>query len=162
MYSEPNLQAMSFIRAIQAIAVIITGWSLSKPWGQELAAGKGPPSQWERHVVGATLLLAIAALAMMLTARGKGSGAVAKPSFAALGIAALCGLGALGVTLTVRSAALSRGLDHALLGGGWTWMLSGTAIALGATSSAALLRVPIKSTPATTSTGKSTKHKSHK
>lgn len=159
MYSEPKLPAMSFIRAVQAIAVIITGWSLSKPWGQELAAGKGPPSQWERHVVGATLLLAIAALAMMLTARGKGSGPVAKPSYLAIGVAALCGLGAAFVALSVRSSAQSRGLDHVLLGGGWMWMLTGAAIALGATSSAAILRVPSKHDSEQKRSGKGLKRK---
>ena len=31
---------MTFIRAVQWVAVVITGWSLSLRWGDEIAAGK--------------------------------------------------------------------------------------------------------------------------
>src|SRR5690606_37716167 len=108
VYSEPTLRAMTFIRGIQWIAVVVTGWSLSLRWGDEIAAGKGPPSQWERHVVGATLLLVIAAISMTATGRGKTSGEAAAPSTLALAVSALCGAGALGIALWLRSTALSR------------------------------------------------------
>jgi len=110
-------------------------------WGDEIAAGKGPPSQWERHVVGATLLLVVAALSMTATARGKTSGAPPPPSTLALVVSAGCAAAALGITLWLRSTALSRELGHVLLGGGWLWMLSGTALALGSTSFALIVRL---------------------
>ena len=141
VYSEPTLRAMTFIRAGQWVAVVLTGWSLSLRWGDEIAAGKGPPSQWERHVVGATLLLVVAALSMTATARGKTSGAPPPPSTLALVVSAGCAAAALGITLWLRSTALSRELGHVLLGGGWLWMLSGTALALGSTSFALIVRL---------------------
>lgn len=136
---------MTFIRAVQWVAVVITGWSLSLRWGDEIAAGKGPPSQWERHVVGATLLLIVAAVAMTATGRSKKSGEAAPPGTAALVVSAMCGAAALGIALWVRSSALSRELNHVLVGGGWLWMLSGAALAMAGTSGAVLVRLQRKS-----------------
>jgi hypothetical protein len=117
------------------LSIVITAWSLSVPWGDEIAAGKGPPSQWERHVVGAALLLLVAALAISRTG-GKNE----KPGGVALAIAALASLGAIGLALDLRSTALAREQGHVLLGTGWLWMCAGACTAFGAVVSAFTLR----------------------
>lgn len=148
---------MTFIRAMQWVAVVITGWSLSLRWGDEVAAGKGPPSQWERHVVGATMLLVVAAVAMTATGRSKSSGVAAPPGTLALALSALCGASALGIALWLRSTALTREVSHVLLGGGWLWMLSGAALALAGTTGAVLVR--LQHTGAAQKPGKGVKRK---
>lgn len=117
------------------LSIVVTAWSLSMPWGDEIAAGKGPPSQWERHVVGAALLLLVAALAISRT-----GGKSEKPGGLALAIAALASLGALALALDLRSTALEREQGHVLLGTGWLWMCAGACTAFGAVVSAFTLR----------------------
>ncbi len=135
MYSGCALRPITVIRAIQWLAIVVTGWSLSVPWGDEIAVGKGPPSQWERHVVGAVLLLLLAALTMTRTARKN-----EKPSGIALGIAGAASLGAIALALDLRSTALAREQGHVLLGGGWLWMSAGACMAFGSVVSAFTLR----------------------
>ncbi len=136
---------MTIIRALHWLAVLVTGWSLSLRWGDELATGKGPPQQWERHVVGATLLLLIAALAMSFTARASKSAKkqilAGAPSKLALTVSVLCGLASLLVGFALRSAAVERGLPHVLLGQGWLVMLAGASLSLASSSGALLFRI---------------------
>ncbi len=135
VYSGKALRPITVIRAIQWIAIVVAAWSLAMPWGDELDVGKGPPSQWERHVVGAALLLLVAALTMTLTARND-----EKPGGVALAIAGLASLGAIALALDLRSTALDRGHGHVLLGGGWMWMSAGACMAFGSVVSAFTLR----------------------
>jgi len=117
---------------------------MSVPWGIDPSVGNGPPNQWERHVVGAALLLLVAALAVTLTARK-----VEKPGGLALAIAGLASLGALALALDVRSTSLDNQQGHALLGGGWLWMCAGGCTAIGAVVSAFTLRFrPAPASPA--------------
>lgn len=143
MYSGWALRPITLIRAILWIAIVITGWSLSVPWGDDLAAGKGPPSQWERHVVGAALLLLVAALSMSRTAKNGG-----KPGGIPLAIAGLTSLAALALALDVRATALDRQQGHVLLGSGWLWMSAGACISFGAVVSAFTLRFRPEKLPA--------------
>jgi hypothetical protein len=122
---------MTVIRAVQWASIVVTGLSLSRPWGDEIAVGKGPPSQYERHVVGAALLLFVAALTMARTARKDG-----KPGRFALAIAGAASLGAVALALGVRSTAIENQQAHVLLGGGWMWMSAGACMSIGAVVSA--------------------------
>lgn len=131
MYSGHALRPITVIRAVQWAAIAVTGWSLSLPWGDEIAVGKGPPSQWERHVVGAALLLLVAALALSRTAREN-----EKPGRFAIALAAATSLGALALALGIRSTAIDQGQAHILLGGGWLWMSAGACMSFGAVVSA--------------------------
>ena len=135
MYSGYALRPITVIRAILWVAIVVTAWSLGVPWGDEVAVGKGPPSQYERHVVGAALLLLVAAFTMMRTARKN-----EKPGGIALAIACLASLAALALALDVRSTALDKEQGHVLLGGGWLWMSAGACTAFGAVVSAFTLR----------------------
>ncbi len=135
MYSRRPLRPITVIRAVHWAAIAVTGWSLSLPWGDELAVGKGPPSQWERHIVGAALLLLIAALAMSFTGKKD-----SKPTTRAILIAALGSLGAMALAMSIRQHSIADEQAHVLLGGGWMWMVAGTCMAVGAVASAATLR----------------------
>lgn len=117
------------------MAIVVTAWSLGVPWGDEVAVGKGPPSQFERHVVGAALLLLVAAFTMTRTARKN-----EKPGGIALAIAGASSLGALALAIDLRSTALANQQGHVLLGGGWLWMTAGACTAFGAVVSAFTLR----------------------
>ena len=125
---------MTVIRAVQFASIVVTAWSSAMPWGDELGIGKGPPSQFDRQLVGAALLLLVGAIAMVMTAR-KG----AKPGRFALAVSAAASLGAVALALTVRSTAMANDLSHVLVGGGWMWMAAGACMSLGATASAVAL-----------------------
>jgi len=147
VYSGHALRPITVIRALQWVAMAITAWAMSLPWGLELEVGKGPPSQWERHVVGAALLLLAAAITMSLTGRKD-----QKPGGLALGLAGAFTLGALGLALALRSGAIDRGQSHVLLGGGWMWMMAGGCISLGSVAGAFMLRFrPVNTAPETAS-----------
>ena len=135
VYSGYALRPITVIRAILWVAIVVTAWSLGMPWDDDVASGKGPPAQYERHVVGAALLLFVAAFTMTRTARND-----EKPGGIALGIAGLASLGALALALDVRSTALDNQHGHVLLGGGWLWMSAGACTAFGAVVSAFTLR----------------------
>jgi hypothetical protein len=129
------LRPITVIRAILWLSIVVTGWSMSWSWGDDPSVVNGPLNQWERHVVGAALLLLVAALAVTFTARK-----VEKPGGLALAIAGLASLGALALALDLRSTALDNNQGHALLGGGWLWMCAGACTAFGAVVSAFTLR----------------------
>lgn len=107
---------------------------MSLRWGDEAAVGKGPPGQWERQVVGAALLLFVAALAMTFTARKR-----ERPGTFALVIAALACGGALALAMSLRAAALDNQQPYLLAGGGWTWMTAGACMGVAAVASALAL-----------------------
>lgn len=138
MYSGRALRPLTVIRAVQWLAVIITGWSMSLRWGDEAITGNGPPAQWERHVVGATLLLFLAAVASSLAGRkGKPVGLLAVlVSCAGSG-------GAVALSLALRSQAIDNQHVHLLAGNGWLWMMAGGAMSVGAAvSGLTLLKKP--------------------
>jgi hypothetical protein len=119
------LQPLTIIRAFHWIAAVLTGWSLNVLWGVDSATGSGAPPQWERHVVGAALLLGIAALAISLSGRGG-----KPPSRPALAIALAGPAGALGLSLLLRSKAIGGQMPHLVEGPGWKWMSAGAVLGL--------------------------------
>jgi hypothetical protein len=121
------LRPITIIRAVHWIAVVITGWSLNVLWGIDKAAGKGAPPQWERHVVGATLLLGIAALAISLAGRGGKA-----PGRIAIAVSTAGPLGALLISYILYNRAIDGQMPHLLAGSGWKWMTAGGILGLGA------------------------------
>ena len=156
MYSRADLRPITVIRAVHWLAFVATTWSLGKRWGDELAVGKGPPDQWERHVVGAALLLLVAALAISFTARNS-----EKPGTAALVLSLGGSLGALALSMSLRSKALDHEQAYLLVGGGWLWMTAGGCIALGAGTSALALLVRPKELEVATASSSTTARGAH-
>ncbi len=119
---------MMLARGIAWVGAVVTWWSLNVVWGTDIDAGKGPPGQWQRQVVGAGILALIAAVAITATGRGgKPPGKVAR------GVALA---GALGVGLIVyllRRDGLAT-FPHLLAGAGWTWLLAGGGFLLAAST----------------------------
>lgn len=115
-------------RALAWLGTTIVFWSLNLRWGTDLALPNGPPAQWHRLVVGAGLLAAIAALAISVAGRKH-----TPPSWLARGIALAGGLLVVGLGLRLRSRAVEVGFEDYLLGGqGWTWLMAGGGLVLGA------------------------------
>lgn len=115
-------------RALAWLGTTIVFWSLNLRWGTDLALPSGPPAQWHRLVVGAGLLAAVAALAISVSGRKH-----TPPSWLARGIALAGGLLVLGIGLHLRSSAFAVGFEEHLLGGqGWTWLMAGGGLVLGA------------------------------
>jgi hypothetical protein len=127
---------LTFIRAVAWFAVVVLFWSLNIRWGTDLDVNAGPPGQWERHVVGAGLLAAVAALALSVSGR-RGN----PPSWLARGVAFGAAALILTIGLLLRREAQSAitGADL-IAGAGWTWMMAGGGFAL----SAAILALTLK------------------
>lgn len=129
------------VRAVSVLALAVTGWSLNVGWGEEATARGGPPMQWEKSVVGATLLVGIAAVLLWIATRPKvNTGALR------LGLragAALAALGAAGIAFYLhRDATSSSDLDGLLAGPGWTWLAVGTGLAVAAVAAVFAIRSP--------------------
>ncbi len=128
------------VRALSVIALAVTGWSLNVKWGAEATARGGPPMQWEKSVVGATLLVGLAAVLLWIATRPKvNTGALRLGLRAA---ATLAALGAAGIAFYLRRDATSSDLDSLLSGPGWTWLAFGTGLAVIAVGGALAMRSP--------------------
>lgn len=118
------------VRAVSVLALAVTGWSLNLRWGAGEGFRGGPPMQWEKSVVGATLLVAIAAVLVWIATRPKvNTGAMRLGLRAA---AALSALGAAGIAFYLHRDASGSEIDGLLAGPGWTWMAIGTGLAVAA------------------------------
>ncbi len=127
-------------RALSVLALAITGWSLNVRWGAGESMRGGPPMQWEKSVVGATLLVGIAAVLVWIATRPKvNTGTLRLGLRAAASIAAL---GAAGIAFYLHRDASDSDLDGLLGGPGWTWMAIGTGLAVAGVGSALALRSP--------------------
>lgn len=104
------------------------------PWGDEIAVGKGPPNQWERHIVGACLLLFIGAVFFFRSVDKNGV-----PKKLALVVSFLGCAIAIALAMTIRSTSIDTGRAYVLMGGGWTWMFAGCCMSSGAVMSAIIL-----------------------
>jgi hypothetical protein len=111
------------VRAASLIGVALAGWSNNVQWGTGSVRG-GPPAQWERHVVGAALLVVLAALAVWLGTKPGASRLIVRG--AAVGFA----LGGLAVAFYLKSRAESLRLLTLIDGPGWTWLVAGAGTAL--------------------------------
>jgi hypothetical protein len=119
---------LTVARMVAWVGAVIVWWSLNVVWGSDADAGKGPPGQWQRYVVGAGLLALVGAIA--LSASGRGG---KPPSPLARGIALACALAIGLIAYLLRRDALVD-FPHLLAGPGWTWLLAGGGFLLAATT----------------------------
>ena len=120
------------LRALALVSVAVTGWSLNLQWGAARL-----PMKWERFVVGATCLTALAAIVVWLRSRP------ARPtprwlSGAALVLAVLAGT----IALYVRHDALGSVDPTRVQGPGWLWLMIGTGLAVLVAAGSFTLRGP--------------------
>lgn len=134
------------VRAVSVIALAVTGWSLNVRWGENATAGGGPPMQWEKSVVGATLLVGLVTVLLWIATRPKvNTGALRLGLRAA---ATLAALGAAGIAFYLHRDAVNSDLDTLLGGAGWTWLAIGTGLAVIAVGVALAIPSPIPVAPA--------------
>lgn len=128
------------LRAVSVLALAVTGWSLNVKWGAGEGIRGGPPVQWEKEVVGATLLVGIAAVIVWIATRPKvNTGALRLGLRAAAAIAAL---GALGIAVHLHRDATGSEIAGLLGGPGWTWLAIGTGLAVAAALGLLAIRSP--------------------
>ncbi|MCG8423839.1 MAG: hypothetical protein MJE77_38575 [Proteobacteria bacterium] len=133
------MRAITMFRAAAWLGVAVIFWSLNVRWGTDTGVGGGPPtSQWERFVVAAGLLALIAALSLSLSGRKD-----YPPSFMARGVAALSAAIIASIAFYLHSQATGA-LEFALEGDGWTWLVVGGALVVGAVLGSFGLKAPIK------------------
>lgn len=125
-------------RAGGLIAVALAGWSLNVRWGTNAAVRGGPPLQWEKEVVGAAVLTALAALALWLGTRPTAS--ATRHWLRAVAAAAAAGTAAIAIHL--RRDAERPGLADLVNGPGWSWLAAGAALALVAAGVSFAIRAP--------------------
>lgn len=134
------MRAITLFRALAWFGVAVVFWSLNLRWGSSVDVGAGPPAAWHRSVVGAGLLAVLAALALSVSGR-KGN----PPSWAFRGVAGACAAGILLIAWRIYAQA-DDVLADAIKGPGWTWLLAGGAMVLGAViGTLGLKRSPEKS-----------------
>lgn len=123
------MRAITLFRALAWTGTMIVWSSLVLVrWGENPNLPAGPPGQWEKLVVGAGLLATIAALAISVSGRKR-----VPPSWRARAVSAVGAALVLGIAFYLRSDALAKGFGAALLGGqGWTWLVAGGGMLLGA------------------------------
>jgi hypothetical protein len=134
------------VRAASVLALAVTGWSLNVRWGAGKDFRGGPPIQWEKEVVGATLLVGIVAVLIWIATRPKvNTGALRLGLRAA---AALAALGAAGIAFYLHREASGSEIQGLLAGPGWTWLAIGTGLAVAAAGGVLALRSPAPAAPA--------------
>lgn len=135
------MNILTLLRALGWLGVAVAGWSVTLRWGADPAVGAGPPGTWERHVVGAMLLTAIAALAISVSGR---SGQPPRLPYRIAGVTA-AGLAlalALSIYLRVTRSEVFEHMVGIVDGPGFAWLATGTAMTFGATAATLLLRPP--------------------
>lgn len=124
------------VRAASLIAVALVAWSLNVRWGSSDSLRGGPPLQWERIVVGAALLSAIAALAVWLATRPSAAGS----RVWLRGVAGGAALGVAAISLNLRSQTDEAVMADLVRGPGWTWLTLGAVLAIGAAAGSFAVR----------------------
>jgi uncharacterized membrane-anchored protein len=120
------MRPITIIRGIAWIGVAVAATALMVRWGTDDAVRSGPPSHWEREVVGGLVLAAIAAVLLMF------GGAESRQRWFTRGIAAAAAAATVWIALSLRSSALVTGFPDLIAGPGWTWLMAGGAVTLGA------------------------------
>jgi hypothetical protein len=143
---------LSAARAAALVATLVCGWSLNLRWGDAAAVGAGPPMQWERHVVGTTLLAGLVLVASFFGGRSSARG---RPPLVARAVALLAALGAVAIALWLHRDA-ARGFTSLVAGPGWSSLAAGAGLALVGALLFQWARRPV--TPGAT-TGKSSRHR---
>ena len=116
----------------------LAGWSLNIRWGLDAMGRTGAPPQFERHVVGAALLAAVAAVALAFAAPHRASARKAAI------IATAAALGSHAIAWWIRSLAAATGQPQLTTGAGWLWLVTGTGLAIAAAAGALFLKAPAK------------------
>ena len=129
------MKAGTVARALSFLSVAIAVWSLNVKWGAESAVRGGPPSHWERYVVGAAMLCALAAVLVWIGTRAKASRPLRA---AAVGPA----LGAAAIAAYLRYRAGAEETMALVDGPGWIWLAAGCAAAVVAAILTALATAP--------------------
>lgn len=143
MTSHPGytagMRAITLLRALAWVGTaVVLGSLILVRWGENPNLPPGPPGQWEKLVVGACLLAVIAALAISVSGRKRNP-----PTWTARGVAAATAAMVLVIAFELRSEALATGFAPDLLGGqGWTWLVLGGSVALGAALGTMALKPP--------------------
>jgi hypothetical protein len=128
------------VRAVSVLALAVTGWSLNLRWGAGEGFRGGPPMQWEKSVVGATLLVGIATVLVWIATRPNvNTGALRLGLRAA---AALAALGAAGIAFYLHRDASGSEIEGLLAGPGWTWMAIGAGLSVAAVGGLLAMRSP--------------------
>ncbi len=127
-------------RGLSVLALAITGWSLNVRWGVGEHVRGGPPMQWEKSVVGATLLVGIAAVLVWIATRPKVNTGTLRLGIRAA--AAIAALGAVGIAFYLHRDASGSEIEGLLGGPGWTWMAIGTGLAIAGVDTALAIRSP--------------------
>jgi hypothetical protein len=138
-------------RGLSVLALAITGWSLNVKWGAGDHVRGGPPMQWEKSVVGATLLVGIAAVLVWIATRPKVNTGTLRLGIRAA--AAIAALGAAGIAFYLHRDASGSAIEGLLGGPGWTWMAIGTGLAIAAVGSMLAMRSPAAAAPPAGKTG---------
>lgn len=133
------MKLLTLLRALAWLGVGIAGWSVNLKWGADETVGVGAPQTWERHVVGAALLCAGAALALSIS--GRGGEPPRLPYRIAAVLAAGLGFGvALSIYLRVTRNELYEHMAAVVRGPGFAWLAAGTALCFGAAVASLALR----------------------
>ena len=132
-------------RALSVLALAITGWSLNVRWGAGENVRGGPPMQWEKSVVGATLLVGIAAVLVWIATRPKVNTGTLRLGIRAA--AAIAALGAAGIAFYLHRDASGSEIEGLLGGPGWIWLAIGTGLAIAGVGSALAVRSPAPAAP---------------
>lgn len=123
------MRLITLYRALAWTGTIIVWSSLVLVrWGGNPSLPAGPPGQWEKLVVGAGLLAVLSALAISVSGRKR-----VPPSWGARAVSAASAAMVLAIAWHLRSDALATGFAADLLSGqGWSWLVAGGGMALGA------------------------------
>jgi hypothetical protein len=128
MAAEKKSLLLAIARAVAWAGVFVVFWSMNVQWGNDADAGKGPPIQFKRYVVGAILLGLVAAGALTVSYfRSKPPGPIAR------GVAVAGALAVLLIAWLVRRDAL-QDFPHLIQGSGWRWLVAGGGLILAGAS----------------------------
>jgi hypothetical protein len=129
------LRPLSWCRLAAWLAILVVGWSLTVRWGNDPNVGNGPPLQFGKAVVGATLLAFIAAVLLVVSGR---RGAL--PAIWARGGALAASGSVFAIALWIRHRALSDDYPDLVAGAGWMWLLIGSLASLGSVAATFALK----------------------
>ncbi len=125
---SPRNLLLTVARAVAWAGVFVVFWSMNVQWGDDADAGKGPPIQFKRYVVGGILLGLVSAGALTVSYfQGRNPGRIARA------VAVGGALAILMLAWLVRSDAL-RDFPHLLAGSGWRWLTAGGGLVLAGAS----------------------------
>jgi hypothetical protein len=135
------MRMITLLRGLAWLGVALAGWSVNLRWGADPALGSGAPGSWERTVVGATLLAAVAALAISVSGRRGKPPAMAYRIGAAAAATTAFGLAG-SIYLRVTRTEVYEHMVGIVSGPGFAWLATGTFLTFVATAATFALRAP--------------------